>query len=513
MSTELKSYQDMEYYSVVEKLSDILMIKVRANDPLFFRVMVSYYLTKVSSMMRCSIVTVDRGIIPVNMYAFNLANSGVGKGFSTSIMENNVINQFLEEFTEKTLPIVATNNMELLALRRATKKNTEVGDEVKAIHAEYANQGTLLSSFDSGTSPALKQMRHKLLLAGAGSLNLEIDEIGTNLLNNTEMLGTYLELFDLGKVKTKLIKHTNESNRYEEIIGQTPTNMMLFGTPAKLLNNSKTEEEFNSMLETGYARRCIFGYNKNYKRTHVKDANQVYDDMSNPENAEYISKLSNYLKKLANPKYFNKQLQMDKDVALIFIQYRLDCEIISESFNNHQEVEKSEMDHRYFKAMKLAGAYAFIEESAFILEKHAYNAIKLIEDSGKAFHTILNRDKPYVKFAKYLANIEGEVTIADIMEDLPFVKGSEVARKDLIKTATAWGCTHNISIKCNEVDGVCFYSADALEETTDDNLIISYSNRVTEGYNNKTVKWNELHTLVEHPGLHWVTHHLNEKGI
>ena len=198
MSTELKSYQDMEYYSVVEKLSDILMIKVRANDPLFFRVMVSYYLTKVSSMMRCSIVTVDRGIIPVNMYAFNLANSGVGKGFSTSIMENSVINQFLEEFTEKTLPIVATNNMELLALRRATKKNTEVGDEVKAIHAEYANQGTLLSSFDSGTSPALKQMRHKLLLAGAGSLNLEIDEIGTNLLNNTEMLGTYLELFDFG---------------------------------------------------------------------------------------------------------------------------------------------------------------------------------------------------------------------------------------------------------------------------------------------------------------------------
>jgi len=429
----MKKVEDMDYFPIVDRLADILMTKTRSSDPLFFRVMVSYYLAKVASMMRATIKTVDRGSIPVSLYALNLAPSGHGKNFSTNIVEQDVIGVFKDAFLEITFPIIAEKNIESLSMKRSGKNTTDPNDEKEA--------GPLLFSFDSGTTPALKQMRHKLLMAGAGSLNLEIDEIGNNMLNNAEILGTFLELFDLGFVKTKLIKNTNDHTRNEEIDGCTPTNMMLFGTPSKLLNGGKIEEEFYSMLETGYARRCLFGYNKHAKKENVPTPQEVYDGMVNKTDEIYINKISNQLGGLADMQHFNKELEMKKNVALLFIEYRLECERIADTYSEHKEIQKAEMSHRYFKALKLAGAYAFINGDTVIREEYAYNAIKLVEDSGLAFLEILNRDKPYVKLAKYLAQLEGEVTIADIMADLPFFKGADNYRKDMLKTATAWGYT------------------------------------------------------------------------
>ena len=257
---------DMKYFPIVEKLSEIMMTKTRATDPLFFRVMVSYYLVKISSMMRISTESLDGRDIPVNMYALNLATSGLGKGLSTNTIEEKVIDKFKKEFLNTTLPLIGSKNLKLLAAQRASKKGSELDEEIELTVAEFNRTGTLLFSFDSGTSPALKQLRQKLLMSGVGALNLEIDEIGSNLLANNEILTTYLELFDLGKVKTKLIKNTADNIRGEDIDGKTPANMMLFGTPSKLLNGGKTEDEFYSMLETGFARRCIFGYSRENKR-------------------------------------------------------------------------------------------------------------------------------------------------------------------------------------------------------------------------------------------------------
>ena len=120
-------------------------------------------------------------------------------------------------------------------------------------------------------------MRHKLLMAEAGSMNFEMDELGSNLLGNTEVLNVFLELFDVGKVKQKLTKNTSENIRSEEINGRTPTNLLLFGTPSKLLNGGKVEEEFYAMLETGYARRCLFGFSKKLHKSKGFTPEQVYD--------------------------------------------------------------------------------------------------------------------------------------------------------------------------------------------------------------------------------------------
>src|SRR5690606_26758028 len=123
-----------------------------------------------------------------------------------------------------------------LAVKRAGRRGTDPDEELVRVEKEFNSLGAMVFNFDSGTGPAVKQLRHKLLMASAGSMNLIIDEIGSNLLANQEVLTTFLELFDQGLVKQKLTKNTADNVRNEEIVGKTPTNMMLIGTPSRLLD-------------------------------------------------------------------------------------------------------------------------------------------------------------------------------------------------------------------------------------------------------------------------------------
>ena len=112
----MKDLSTVDHFEPAEKLVKVLMQKTQNSNPLFFRVLVAYYFSKVASMMRTDIKTHDRGLIPVSLYALNLASSGHGKGFSTNIVEEKVINQFKERFLNETIPAVSEKNLAKLAL-------------------------------------------------------------------------------------------------------------------------------------------------------------------------------------------------------------------------------------------------------------------------------------------------------------------------------------------------------------------------------------------------------------
>lgn len=505
----MKTFDEMEYHPASEKLVSILCNKTQNSNPLFFRVLVGYYFSLVASMMRTTIVTHDRGDIPVNMYALNLSTSGSGKGFSTNIIENEVINQFRARFLEETFPVLAENNLPKLALKRANRKSTDPDEEMARVQKEFDSLGSLMFSFDSGTSPAVKQMRHKLLMADAGSMNLQIDEIGSNLVGNVEILNTFLELYDVGLVKQKLIKNTADSVRNEEIVGRTPTNMMLFGTPAKLLNGSKTEEELYSMLETGYARRCFFGYSRASNKATEMTPEEVYTQLTNQDSNAYLAELSDKLEALADIINVNKRLVMSKETSLLLIEYRLKCEREAELYPEHEEIKKAEISHRYFKALKLAGAYAFVDDSPELTQEHLYQAIKLAEESGNAFNKLLTRDRPYVKLAKYIATCKRDVTQADLVEDLPFYRGATGQKAEMLSLAIAYGYKNSIIIKKSFSDGIEFLRGETLKETDFSKMVLSYSSDITTDYRNEYAPFEKLHQLTQAPGLHWVAHHLN----
>lgn len=500
------------YNATSEKLVEILSSRTQNPSKLFFRIQVAYFFSKITSMMRINIDTKDRGKLPVNMYAINLAPSGQGKGHSTNIIEEQIIHEFRERFLSETFPQMAEINLPKLALKRAYKKQCDEAEELIRVQKEFEALGQLAFSFDSGTPAAVKQMRHKLLMADAGSMNMEIDEIGSNLLGNVDVLNAFLELFDIGKIKQKLTKNTNENIRSEEIDGRTPTNMMLFGTPAKLLNGGKAEEEFYAMLETGYARRCFFGYLGKTAKPKKLTALERYNNLTNTQSETYLGELATKLGLLADPVNFGIDLVISKDVSLKCIEYQISCEERAEKLSDHEEIKKAELTHRYFKALKLAGVYAFIESSFEITEDHLYSAIKLVEESGEAFNMLLTRDRNYVKLAKYVANMDREVTHADLTEDLGFYRGSESAKNEMLKLAIAWGYKNNVIVKKSYNDGIEFLQGETLKETNINELTIAYSQDLAFNYMNDVSSFDDLHILTQQPGFHWTSHHILNGG-
>ena len=500
---------EMNHNPTSEGLVQILCNKTQNSNPLFFRVQVGYYFCLVASMMRTTIVTHDRGDIPVNLYALNLSGSGSGKGFSTNIIEESVINLFRQRFLEETFPVLAEQNLPKLSLKRANRKGTDPDEELVRTQKEFDGIGPLMFTFSEATPPAVKQLRHKMLMVDAGSVNLQIDEIGSNLIGSMDVLNTFLELYDMGLIKQKLIKNSAENLRNEEILGKTPTNMLLFGTPSKLLNGGKTEEELYSMLETGYARRCFFGYSRASNKMIDQTPEEVYNQLTQQDDGSYLQALSERLENLADIVNVNRRLTMSKDTSLLMIEYRLKCEKEAAQYSDHEEIKKAEISHRYFKALKLAGAYAFIEDSPVVTNDHCYQAIKLAEESGEAFNQLLTRDRAYVKLAKYLASARREVTQADLVEDLPFYRGPSSQKSEMHTLATAWGYKNNVIIKKSFNDGIEFLRGESLDETNLEMMVISYSTDFTTDYQNETAPFHQLHKLTQAPGMHWVAHHLN----
>jgi hypothetical protein len=433
-----------------------------------------------------------------------------GKGRSVGIMEDQVTHLFRERFLGEAFILKADTTISQLAIRRAKKKVGGDPDEERTLlMEEFFNHGTLLFSFDSATEAAIKQMRHKLLMAGSGSMNLEIDEIGSNLLGNQEALTTYLQLFDMGRIKQKLTKHTKDNRRSEELFGITPTNMLLFGTPTKLLDGSKVEDQFYEMLETGYARRCFFGYSRMRDKSHTYTAEEIYDILTDTKADEYLLDVAVSLQKLATINNMSQVMVMDKAVTLQLLEYRLYCDKIADTYSDYDEVRKAELKHRYFKVAKLAAVYAYISNQTKVTEDNLYEAIAIAEQSGHALDQILSRDRPWVKLANYICTINREVTQADLAEDLPFYKGTESQKRDMMTLAIAHGYQNNLIIKKSITEGIEFFSGKSLAQTDLSELILSYSQgNFTTGYVNAIGRWPKLQNVCTAVDVHWCNHTL-----
>lgn len=510
----MKPFEDMAYHPLSEQLVGVLRDHTLRDDPLFFRVIVGYFFALAASQMRCVIMLPEGEEIPTNLYALTLAPSGFGKTKSTQLLEEGVLGQFRSTFMAQTFPNQATLNMGLLADRRALINGTDPQDELRHLQAVFKGKGSYLFSFNSGTAPAVKDMRNKLLIANTGSLNLIMDEVGNNLSGNLEVLDTFIELFDKGVIKQKLLKNTKDNVRDEEILGKTPANLLMFGTPAKLFDNGKTEDEFMMMLESGYARRWFFAYIRNSARRKLSPE-EMYDLRVNQSNSMFVDTLANKLENLANEINLNKKLTIERNTFLLLNEYQIHCEERADRMPERLEVQKHELTERSFKVLKLAGAYAFIDDVPEITQDHIENAIKLAEDSGKAFHLMLSRDQKHVKLAKYIADVGADVTHADLAEDLPFYRGSQSVKADMLTLATAWGYKNNIIIKKSFSEGIEFLRGEALKETDLSRMIVSYSKYLAKDYVNETPPFNKLYQLTqavdEHGDpMHWVSHHLRD---
>lgn len=507
----LKPLEEMDFHPTSNKIVKILRKKTQnTGSDLYFHVLNAFFFSQMASSMRAEVVTQDRGVLPINLYACGLMTSGAGKGHSMGIMEDSIVNQFKDVFTKYTFPAIAEDAINMEANKNAAINSTDVGDEFIKLEKEFASYGAMPYSFDSGTSAAFKQVRTKAQIAKAGALNFICDEIGTNILKNEELFSVGLEAYDKGKIKQKITKNTAENARAEERDDPVPTNMMLFGTPSKLFNGGKEEQEFLSLLDTGYARRLLFGIG--VKASDIKRTpEEIFDMLTDTTVDSEVKAISSYFGKLAERVNYKVQIKMPREVSILLIAYRLQCEEAAERLPDYEDIKKAEMQHRFFKVLKLAAAYAFIDSVNSVSEDHLYNAIKLVEASGEAFNAILSRDKPYVKLAKYISTVDREVTFADLVEDLPFFRGSNSAKNELLQLAQAWGYKNNIIIRKYFSDGIEFLRGESLKETNLNELIVSYSQHEAYGYEPAIVPFDKFDKLACLKGYHWCNHTFLDK--
>jgi len=118
----------------------------------------------------------------------------------------------------------------------------------------------------------------------------------------------------------------------------------------------------------------------------------------------------------------------------------------------------------------------------------------------------MRKQGPYERLAHYLADCDNDVTQHELMEELPFYKGSEGQRKDLMTLAMSFGHRNNIIIKRRMLDEIEFFNGETLAETDLTHLTVSISKDIAYHYQTDNPPFDLLHKLTTADGYHYTAH-------
>lgn len=501
--------EKFKYHPLGEKIANHLSTVTQNPNKHFFRTMLTYYFGMMTAHMRVSVHGWGDSTLPVNIYAICLSESGTGKGFTMNTMNSQVVNRFRETFLEETFLAAAEENIMELAEKRADRRGTTPSSEEDKLLKEYVGAGEVLFQFSKGTPAAVKQFRHKLCLAKAGALNYNVDEIGSNLINQHDMFNLLLELYDTGRIEDNLIKNSAENTRVERVEGVTPTNALLTGTASALLDGAEVENKFFALLETGYARRSFFSYSRESTKVSELSAEELVKKMFNKHANTDMSIIADQLEQLACISNLGKVLELEHDAAIYLMKYKLWCIKRGQVFKEHQKTLKAEMDNRFFKVLKLAACYAFIDMKDEIDITYLNYAIKLAEDSGRDFLALNSPEKDFMKLARFLLDFKEPATLADLDMHLPCFTGSKAKKDEMIGNAISWAYKNNILITKQYIDQIMFLKASELEETNLDEMIVSVSDHPSYNYEPALVSIEDVEEFGQRANWQWCNHHFH----
>jgi hypothetical protein len=504
-----------QHHRSIEEITDILVAEADNADRDFFQIMVAYYICCAAAHMGAKFKTINGAHMPVNCYALALSPSGTRKGFAVSVLEDKIMNGFASRFLEETLPTVQECVLYAKATRKAARTGRSEDEELLKLEKLADSKGKLLFNFDSGTSPAVKQVRELITMIDIGALNLQIDEIGSNLQKSeiTDLLSSFLELFDMGKLKQKLIKHSPDNKRVSSYQGTSPANMLAFGTDTLIFDGARNQKFLLDQLEAGFARRFIYACGAFRSASEGMTAKERLARIRSPKLSAEIAKWSSHFTHLADASKHNWLVDMPDNVAVMLLEYEDFCLERAKEMNRYEQLKSLEMVHRHSKAMKLAGAFAFVDEASVMDVTHLESAIKLVEESGEAFTKILDRDETFAILAQFIAEFKNEVTHVDIMKHLSFYPRTAAAQKDMINHAIAWGYKNHMVIKSEIKDRIEFFSGETLEHVNLKDIKFTFSDHVAEGYEHPedAVAFKDFHKLTQTPGYNFCVHAFQDK--
>lgn len=483
-----------------ESLIDMIQTQVHIEDRHLFRMMIYFYYGAMAGTHGVYVESENFGEIPVNFYGVPLAPSGFGKNLTSNLIKEYVFNPFYQSFLDNTFSIAKEERFrEMLplyakAMAKAGSITPPTDDELfEAMEEDLSMNGTFINFFEDITPAAIRQLSAHIQMTNANALNLVVDEIGSSLKDIKPSLTSFLKLYDVGLDTAKVLKNYKDSQRAIDLPYRIPANLLLFGEPDMLLNGGDNQNEFMSLLNTGFGRRCFFNIVEK-KPPISKTAEELYEIAA--KSREFFHN-TEYWQELGEHKYHNKKIKLNKDQALKILEYRIECSKRALDFKSYEKILSTELEHRYFKVMKLAGNLAYVDKLDHITDEHINIAIDFAERSGEDLVKIVNRPDNYEHVLRYLEENHGEkLTRADIHKNVMCFRGSVSNQNNLLDLAMAMGYSKNTIVSKSNINGVEFFTANVLIPTDIDQLIISASGSLADNFIPKRTSFDNLTKFV-----------------
>ena len=466
---------------MIERMVTLLSGKDNEKDIKNYTKLVSLFgISSIANGVRCNIVIpTDLEEMPINLFGIGMGGSGISKTKTV-----NYVTTWMDD-AWNDIKKLGNENLELMN----PFDTEELGDLTK-------DGITLANTYKSMTDASLLKLLRVLDLVDYSSVNYVVDEIGSVLGRDYELLSsTVLEIYDRGKTSVNL----RASSKVKKANNPIPMCMLAFGSPHLLFeSDANTEKMFIDLLQAGFARRTIFVN----VTTAINKYNLVVDDTNRAE----IEAVKQRFRDIVS-KYDHKTLSLTSEAKQLYLKYSDDNTIESSEISEYKSIQKIYAKSKSWLALKLSGVVAVSNLHDDVTKEDFEYAMEVIEDSYLDLVSLLNRPDKYEIVVNYLleqGTTESEYTLT---KDLPFYKEIKNKRQ-FLELAKGYAFNNNITLQIQDKHNVTFYSARGKVKTDlEKPLMFSYSSHITEGYyTNDNVLWKDFHKVVSRPDVCYSAH-------
>ena len=365
------------------------------------------------SQFRINIKHWNGSSIPINSIMFCIAKSGASKDSSLKAAR---------KCFEEAYKVLNESRMQA-AIDRAIKQAVANGEEIPERYVTYKKYLTppnplfLAVSSTEGFIQHLNDLSDDRIGAGyifSGEVGAEL---ATNM-NLTENIKVLAELYDEGSKEVKIIKARENQSRE---VKNLPVSALFIGSQDNILFDEIIKRKFKTEFTTKLARRSFFVYvneemsEDTFSSISAMLANErIAEDKaikSRESVIEYINEITEPLLELAGT-----TVDISEEVRDTFSLYKKYNEAIANTIDSQFPIAKLTRSHLQWKALKLSGALALIQQSTTIELEHykaAVEFVELINEDVALFEKELVKEA-YELFADYVRLFarDGEYTIS-----------------------------------------------------------------------------------------------------
>lgn len=370
----------------------------------------------------------EKATIPVNTISFIIAGSGVGKDSSMQMIRRALapaylkVNKYRDDYAKA------------LAIEDAEAD----GKKPKEWRKYYSKPRDLFSGI--GTLPG--QMKHLAALEKGklGSGYIQVSELGSELQNNKDIAENIVALsigYDSGYIPAKTVK---DDTQQVETIKNLPFSGLMFGSPDNIIMDESVKNKFKEEFSTKLSRRSFFSFSQE-KAIRPVYATAAEANLAKREAKDAAFKamedLEPWLTGLVDATT-HVPLEVAPEVEDLFEDYKSYNEWTSDTMTKQHPMSILHRQHMQWKALKLAGALAILENDAKIELRHYVEAINFTEIFStdlEQFEIELGKE-PYELFSDYMLSIVengyANITIHKLRK-MGFVKGTGSAMNKMLE--------------------------------------------------------------------------------